>query len=138
MCVHSLSSSTLCESMDFSSTRAPPAHGILQGKNTGMGYHSFLQEIFPTRIKPVSPALLVDCLPSETPKKPSKQVRPKLGFDHLKTPFSILDSVLSRPVKKVVGRAENCTTAAGTFSYCSNIPPLSIFGSSSTISTHLP
>ena len=38
---------TLCDPMD----RSPPgssAHGIL-GKNTGVGSHFFLQEIFPTQ-----------------------------------------------------------------------------------------
>ena len=35
------------------------------GKNTGVGSHSVLQEIFPTRIEPRSAALLADSLPSE-------------------------------------------------------------------------
>ena len=39
---------TLCDSMDYS----PPgssAHGIFPGKNTGVGCHFLLQEIFPTQ-----------------------------------------------------------------------------------------
>ena len=43
-------------------------HGILQAKNTGVGSHSLLQGIFlDSGIKPGSPALQTDSLPSEPP-----------------------------------------------------------------------
>ena len=47
-------------------------HGDSPGKNTGMVCHALLQGIFPTQgIKPRSPTLKVDSLPSELPEKPS-------------------------------------------------------------------
>ena len=61
---------TLCNSMDYN----PPGssvHGDSPGKNTGVGSHALLQGIFPTPgIKPRSPTLQVDSLPSEPPGKP--------------------------------------------------------------------
>ena len=39
------------------------------GKNTGVGSHSLLQGIFPSRIKPRSPTLQADSLPAEPPGK---------------------------------------------------------------------
>ena len=64
---------TLCNSMDCS----PPSysvHGGSPGKNTGVGCHALLQEIFPTwglnlRL-PASSALQTDSLPTESPGKP--------------------------------------------------------------------
>ena len=50
---------------------SPPGssvHGILQAKNTGVSSHSLLQGIFP--IKPGSPTLQADSLPSKPPGKP--------------------------------------------------------------------
>ena len=44
-------------------------HGDSLGKNTGVGCHAILQGIFPT-MEPRSPALQVDSLPSEPPRKP--------------------------------------------------------------------
>ena len=41
-------------------------HGIFPGKNTGVSYHFFFQEIIPTQgLNPGSPALRTDALPSE-------------------------------------------------------------------------
>ena len=48
---------TLCDPMDCRSPGSS-VHGTLLGKNTGVGCHFLLQEIFPNPgIKPVSPAL---------------------------------------------------------------------------------
>ena len=45
------------------------------GKNTGVGYHSLLQGIFPTQGSNLgSPALQADPLPSEPPEKPEAEV----------------------------------------------------------------
>ena len=61
---------TLCNPMDYS----PPGssvHGDSPGKNTGMGCHFLLQGNLPNPgIKPRSPALQADSLPSEPPGKP--------------------------------------------------------------------
>ena len=61
---------TLCDPMDCS----PPGssvHGDSPGKNTGVGCHALLQEIFPgPGIKPGSPAVQVDSLPAVLPGKP--------------------------------------------------------------------
>ena len=63
---------TLCDPMDGS----PPGssvHGI-SSKNTGVGCHFLLQGIFSTQvIKPRSPALQADSLPSEPPEKPLEE-----------------------------------------------------------------
>ena len=62
--------STLCDPMDYS----PPGssvHGDSPGKNTGVGCHALLQEIFPTQgsnlCLPVSSALWANSLPTEPP-----------------------------------------------------------------------
>ena len=50
---------TLCNPTDCS----PPGssvHGDSPGKNTGVGWHALLQGIFPSRIKPGSPAFQAD------------------------------------------------------------------------------
>ena len=56
---------------------SPPGscvHEIFPGKNTGVGCHFLLQGIFPIQgIKPRSPALQADSLPSEPPGKPCSQ-----------------------------------------------------------------
>ena len=61
---------TLCGPVDCS----PPGssvHGDSPGKNTGVGCHALLQEIFPgPGIEPGSPALQVDSLPAVLPGKP--------------------------------------------------------------------
>ena len=55
--------------------------GISPGKNTGVGCHALLQGIFPNPgIKPRSPALQVEPLPSEPPRKPVRN----LDRDNLK------------------------------------------------------
>ena len=73
VCVRSVSKlcPTLCTSMDYS----PPARLLcpwdFPGKNTGVGFHSLLQRIFPTQ--GLSLCLLhwqVDSLPAETLGKP--------------------------------------------------------------------
>ena len=69
LCSVALSCLTLCDPMDCS----PPGssdHGNSSGKNTGVGCHVLLQGIFPTVIKPGSPAFQADSLPSEPPRKP--------------------------------------------------------------------
>ena len=54
------------------------------GKNTGVGYHALLQGIFPNPgIKPGSPALQVDSLPSEPPGKPIIEERRLILQDNL-------------------------------------------------------
>ena len=62
---------------------SPPGssvHGDSLGKNTVVGYHAFLQGIFPIRdllnpgIEPRSPALQADSLPAELPGKPINQL----------------------------------------------------------------
>ena len=68
-CLVAQSCPILCNPMNCS----PPdssAHGDSPGKNTGVGCHALLQGIFPTEIKPWSPSLQVDSLPSELPGKP--------------------------------------------------------------------
>ena len=70
LCSVTQSCLTLCNSMDYSlpgsSVRDSP------DKNTGVGCHALLQEIFlPNQgIKTRSPTLQVDSLPSEPPGKP--------------------------------------------------------------------
>ena len=60
---------TLCDPMDLYSTWNSP------DQNTGVGNLSLLQGIFPTyRIKPGSPALWADSLPTELSGKPLKRV----------------------------------------------------------------
>ena len=59
---------TLCDPMD-SSLPDSSVHGDSPGKNTGVSFHALLQGIFPG-IKPRSPALQADSLPSEPPGKP--------------------------------------------------------------------
>ena len=58
---------SLCDPTDCS----PPGssvHGDSPGKNTGVGCHALLQEIFPTQgTESRSPTLQVDSLPSEPP-----------------------------------------------------------------------
>ena len=70
LCLVAQSCLTLCDLMDCS----PPGssvHGDSPGKNTGVGCHALLQEIFPgPGIKPGSPALQVDSLPAVLPGKP--------------------------------------------------------------------
>ena len=60
----------LCDPMDCS----PPGssvHWDSPGKNTGVGCHALLQEDLPNPgIKPRSPTLQVDSLPTEPPGKP--------------------------------------------------------------------
>ena len=63
---------TLCNPMDYS----PPGssvHGDSPGKTTGMDCHFLLQGNLPNPgIKPRSPALQADSLPSEPPGKPQE------------------------------------------------------------------
>ena len=68
LCLVTQSCLTLCSPMDCS----PPGFSVLwgsPGKNTGVGCHSLLQEIFPTQ--GLNPGLLycrhLDSLPSEPP-----------------------------------------------------------------------
>ena len=62
---------TLCNLMDCS-LPGSSVHGIPQEKNTGVGSHSLLQGNLPNPgIKPRSPTLQVDSLPSELPGKHS-------------------------------------------------------------------
>ena len=71
---------TLCDPMDCSPLDSS-VHGDSPGKNTGMGCHALLQGIFPNPgIKPRSPALQVELLPSEPPRKPVRN----LDRDNLK------------------------------------------------------
>ena len=58
---------TLCDSMDCS-LPGSSVHGDSPGKNTGVGCHALLQEIFLTQLR--SPASQVDFLSSEPPGKP--------------------------------------------------------------------
>ena len=67
-CAWSLSHVTLCNPMDCSPP-GTPIHGNSPVQNTGVGCHALLQGIFPG-IKPRSPALQVDSLPSEPLGKP--------------------------------------------------------------------
>ena len=56
--------------MDRGAWRAT-VHGDSPGKNTGVGCHALLPEDLPNlEIKPRFPALQVDSLPSEPPRKP--------------------------------------------------------------------
>ena len=70
LCLVTQSCPTLCDPMACS----PPGssvHGDSPGKNTGGGCHALLQGNLPNSgIKPRSPALQVDFLPSEPPVKP--------------------------------------------------------------------
>ena len=75
MCLVTQSYPTLCDPVHCS----PPGssvHGDSPAKNTGVGCHALLQGIFPTQrsnplikweIKPWSPTLQADSLPSEPP-----------------------------------------------------------------------
>ena len=69
LCLVAQSCSTLCDPMDYS----PPGssvHGDSPGKNTGVSCHALPPEDLPSpRIKPRSPTLQVDSLPSEPPGK---------------------------------------------------------------------
>ena len=48
----------------------PPLYMDFPGKNTGVGCHSLLQRNLPDPgVKPTSPSLQADCLPSEPPGK---------------------------------------------------------------------
>ena len=61
---------TLCYPMDCSSPGSS-VHWNCIGKNNGVGIHSLLPGYLPhPRIKIGSPALHVDSLPSEAPRKP--------------------------------------------------------------------
>ena len=63
---------TLCESMDLSSPGSS-IHGILQARILEGVYHFLLPGDLPDPgIKPESPALQADSLPSEPPGKPTK------------------------------------------------------------------
>ena len=75
--------------MDYS-LLGSPVHGILQGKNTGVGCHFLFQGIFPTQgVSPGLPVLQTDSVLSERPGKPQNstnshwtadtQTRGKLG-----------------------------------------------------------
>ena len=58
--------------MDYS-LPGSSVHGDYAGKNTGVGCSALLQGIFPPPgVEPRSPALQVDSLPSEPPRKPKK------------------------------------------------------------------
>ena len=60
---------TLCDPMDCSQPGSA-VHGDSLGKNTGVGCHFLLQGDLPDPgIKPESPALQADSLPSEPPGK---------------------------------------------------------------------
>ena len=63
---------TLCNPMDCSLTGSSD-QGDSPGKNTGVGCHALLQEIFPG-IQPRSPMLQTDSLPSELPGKPLEKL----------------------------------------------------------------
>ena len=61
---------TLCNPMEYS-LPGSSVHGDSPGKNTGVGCHALLQGDLPDPgIKPGSPALQLDSLPSEPPGKP--------------------------------------------------------------------
>ena len=72
LCLVAQSCLTLCNPVDCS-LPGSSVHGDSRGKNTGEGCHVLLQGILPTWIKPGSPALQVDSLPSEPPGKPTLQ-----------------------------------------------------------------
>jgi len=90
---------TLCNPMECG-LPGSSVHGDSPGKNTGVGCHALLQGfpgIFPgdlpnPRIKPRSPALQADSLPSEPPGKPHSHNR--MGYRNL-LPFSIFLTTLS-------------------------------------------
>ena len=68
---------TLCDPMD-SSLPGSSVHGILQEKNTGMGWHFLLLGIFLTQgSKDLPPAFQADSLLSETLGKPQNTEEPK-------------------------------------------------------------
>ena len=65
---------SLCDPMDCSLPDSS-VHGDSPGKNTGVGYHVLFQGIFQDPgIKPRSPTLQVDSLPSEPSGKPYEQL----------------------------------------------------------------
>ena len=70
LCLVTQSCLTIFDPMDCS-PRGSSVHGGSPGKNTGVGCHALLQEIFPAqRSKPRPSTLWVDSLPSELPGKP--------------------------------------------------------------------
>ena len=70
LCLVIQSCPNLCDPLDYSSPSSF-VHGDSPGKNIGVAYLAFLQGIFPSGIKPRSPALQVNSLPSEPPGKPN-------------------------------------------------------------------
>ena len=70
LCLVTQSCLTIFDPMDCS-PRGSSVHGGSPGKNTGVGCHALLQEIFPAQgSKPRPSTLWVDSLPSELPEKP--------------------------------------------------------------------
>ena len=64
---------TLCDLMDCS-LPVSSIHGDFPGKNTAVDFHALLQGIFPNpEIKPWSPELQLDSLPSRLPEKPTME-----------------------------------------------------------------
>ena len=64
---------TLCDLMDCS-LPISSVRGDFPGKNTAVDFHALLQGIFPNpEIKPWSPELQLDSLPSELPEKPTME-----------------------------------------------------------------
>ena len=71
---------TLCDLVDFS-LPVFPVHGDSPGKNTEVGCHAVLLGNLPNPgIKPKSPSLQVDSLPSEAPGKPQNAVLGSLSL----------------------------------------------------------
>ena len=87
MCAKLLQSClTLCDPMDCSQPGSA-VHGDSLGKNTGVGCHFLLQGDLPDPgIKPESPALQADSLPSEPPGKQKITANWDMRRDRLPTP----------------------------------------------------
>ena len=80
LCLVAQSCLTLCNPMNCS-LPASSVHEDSPSKNTGLGCHALLQEnLHNPGIKLRSPALQVDFLPSEPPKKPKNTGRGSLSF----------------------------------------------------------
>ena len=74
VCLVTQSCPTLCGPVDCNLPDSS-VHGDSPGKNTGVGYHVLFQGIFQDPgIKPRSPTLQVDSLPSEPSGKPYEQL----------------------------------------------------------------
>ena len=64
MCLVAQSCLTLCDSMDYS----PPALGGSSGKNTGVGCHALLQQIFPTAVSHIAGRFFTDWATRKAPE----------------------------------------------------------------------